>query len=234
MSTDSSSNANSRSTLAQFAPSAAVTERRRFLQLFAAIAAQLAQSCGPRAVLSSDSGDATSDAAAPDATDSSAEPPAHVTGLPTLGGAPDTLAGHAIACLCDTVIPGAHRDPTGAPGAIDAGVPALFFDRALPAAALVGLIRVVLDSVATEVAGRPFARITVEQRESALQLALDRVPEAEFAVQLVRLGYFASSVAARHLGYPGPNPGYRSDPDFSFGEAPLAREVTLATDGNYP
>jgi hypothetical protein len=129
---------------------------------------------------------------------------------------------------------GAHRDPTGAPGAIDVRVPALFFDRALPAAALVGLIRVVLDSVASEVGGRPFSRLTIAQRELALQLALDRVPEAEFAVQLVRLGYFASSVAARHLGYPGPNPGYRSDPDFSFGEDPLTREVTLATDGNYP
>ncbi|MFO0560203.1 MAG: hypothetical protein U0269_19460 [Polyangiales bacterium] len=230
MSTDSSP----RMALPQLVPSAASAERRRFLQLFAALAAQLAQACGPRAVLSSDSGDATSDGADTDATDSSAAPPAHVTGLPMLGGAPDTLVGHAIACLCDTVIPGAHRDPTGAPGAIDARVPALFFDRALPAAALVGLIRVVLDGVASEVGGRPFARLSIEQRETALQLALDRVPEAEFAVQLVRLGYFASPVAARHLGYPGPNPGYRSDPDFSFGEAPLAREVTLATDGNYP
>lgn len=215
-------------------------ERRRVLQLFAALAAQFVQACGPRAVIAPDGGldgsldGSSDDAAANGDADASARDAGHVTGLPTLGGAPDTLVGHAIACLCDTVIPGAYRDPTGAPGAIDAGVPALFFDRALPAAGLVALIRAVLDGVATEVGGRPFARISIEQRETALQLALDRVPEAEFAVQLVRLGYFASPIAARHLGYPGANPGYRNDPDFSFGDEPLATEVTLATDGNYP
>lgn len=206
-------------------------ERRRCLQLFALLATEFALSCAPRAVPSGDGGEPDADR---DAADASMVEAGHVTGLPTLGGAPDTPTGHAIACLCDTVIPGAYRDPTGAPGAIDARVPALFFDRALPAASLVGLIRVVLDSVASEVGGRPFARLSIEQRERALQLALDRVPETEFAVQLVRLGYFASAVAARHLGYPGPNLGYRSDPDFSFGPEPLAREVTLATEGNYP
>jgi hypothetical protein len=207
-------------------------ERRRLLQVFSALAAQFVQACGPRAVLSGDAGDSGADASADAiASDGAAR---HPTGLPTLGGAPDTLVGHAIATLCDTVIPGAHRDPTGAPGAIDAGVPALFFDRALPAAALVGLIRTVLDGVASEVAGRAFSRLTVEQRETALQMALDRLPEAEFAVQLVRLGYYASPVAARHLGYPGPNPGYRDDPDFSFGPDPLAREITTGTDGNFP
>jgi hypothetical protein len=206
-------------------------ERRRWLQLFAVTAAQFGQACGPRAVLSGDAGDRDGPDGDASASDSGAR---HPTGLPTLGGAPDTLVGHAIATLCDTVIPGAHRDPTGAPGAVDAGVPALFFDRALPAAALVGLIRTVLDGVASEVGGRAFSRLTIEQRETALQMALDRLPEAEFAVQLVRLGYYASPVAARHLGYPGPNPGYRDDPDFSFGPDPLAREITTGTDGNFP
>src|SRR5512145_328058 len=46
--------------------------------------------------------------------------------LPTLGGAPDTPQGRAIAAFVDTVVPGSWRDPDGAPGGIDAGAPALF------------------------------------------------------------------------------------------------------------
>ena len=42
---------------------------------------------------------------------------------------------------------------------------------------------------------------------------------------MAKLAYYSSPGAAEALGYPGANPGYRSDPDFSFG-VPLAVEIT--------
>jgi hypothetical protein len=206
--------------------------RRAFAQLFAVASASLLSACLVRLTPVPEGG-APRDASDDGATDASADGGPHPTGLPSLGGAPDNRDGQCIACLCDTVIPGAFRDPTGRPGAIDADVPALFFDRALPAASLVGLIRAVLDGVAFEVAQRSFARLTFAQREDAVSRALESVPEAEFAVQLVRLGFFASDVGARSLGYPGANPGYFADPDFTFGSAPLARELTASDDGHF-
>lgn len=157
-------------------------------------------------------------------------PDAGTTGLPHLGGAPDTPDGRTIAAFVDTVIPGAFRDPTRAIGGIDVGAPALFFDPELPAVRLVPLLRLVLDGLAREVSGgRVFAAASFEQRDRALELGLMRLPELEFAVQLARLAFFSSREAGRALGYPGPNLGYVNDPDFSF-RRPMAREIT--PDGN--
>jgi hypothetical protein len=150
--------------------------------------------------------------------------------LPTLGGAPDTAEGRTIAALVDTVMPGRHRDPTGAPGGIDVGAPAFFFDPALPAASFVPLLVALLDSTATELHGiRRFTRLTPEQRDAVVERALRDVPVFAFAVQLAKLAYYASAEAGAHLGYPGANTGYVDDADFSFGRA-MAREIT--TDGN--
>jgi hypothetical protein len=150
--------------------------------------------------------------------------------LPTLGGAPDTHDGRTIAALVDTVVPGRHRDPTLAPGGIDVGAPAFFFDPALPAAAYVSLLVLTLDSTSRTVhrVGR-FTDLTPEQREGVVERALEDVAVFEFAVQLAKLAYYASAEAGAHLGYPGANAGYVDDADFSFGVA-LAREIT--TDGN--
>jgi hypothetical protein len=152
--------------------------------------------------------------------------------LPGLGGAPDSHEGRVIAAFCDVVIPGAHRDPVGTPGAIDVGAPALFFDPALPAAPLVGVLVAYLDGTARrDFADREFLELTVEEREQAVEIAIAGFPLSEFAVQMAKLAYYSSPGAAAALGYPGANPGYRGDPDFSFG-APLAVEIT--EDGNYP
>lgn len=151
--------------------------------------------------------------------------------LPHLGGAPDTPEGWAIATFVDAVVPGAHRDPTGAAGGIDAGVPGLFFDPSLPAVGFVPLLVPVLDGYANRVRmSSSFATISVEQRDQALELALE-IEQMEFAVQLAKLGFFSSKAASCHLGYPGPNPGYVEHPLFSFA-APLTREIT--SDGNFP
>lgn len=151
--------------------------------------------------------------------------------LPHLGGAPDTADGWAIAAFVDAVVPGAYRDPTGAAGGLDAGVPGLFFDPSLPALGFVPLLVSVLDSYADKVhRSSTFATLSSSQRDQALELALG-IAQLEFAVQLVKLGFFSSRAAACHLGYPGPNPGYFDHPQVSFAAA-VTHEVTA--DGNYP
>jgi hypothetical protein len=150
--------------------------------------------------------------------------------LPSLGGAPDTHEGQTIAAFCDTVVPGKHRDPKKAPGAIDAGAPAMFFDPELPAAPYVGLLVTALDVFARQEAGSGFASISIAARERTLEKAVKSLDILEFAIQLAKLAFYASPEAAAYLGYPGPNSGYLSSPDFSF-DRPMSREIT--TDGNY-
>ena len=198
--------------------------RREFIRIAAAAAAAFAAACrddpeppaseGPEC---KPSFEGSADAGVPD--------------LPHLGGAPDTDHGRAIAAFVDTIVPGAHRDPTGAPGALDAGGAAAFFDPELPALAFVPLLVSLLDSFADELRpGATFVSLTPSVRELAVEQATE-VEQMGFAVQLAKLSYYASAPAACHLGYPGPNPGYYDHPDFTFGEA-VTTEIT--DDGNYP
>jgi hypothetical protein len=152
--------------------------------------------------------------------------------LPSLGGAPDTPDGRAIAAFLDTIVPGAHRDPTGAPGALDVGAGALFFDPSLPAAPFVPVLVLALDNRArSDHDGRSFTELTPAERDSTVARLLAATPLLGFAVQLAKLAYFSSRPAADHLGYPGPNPGYVDHEDFTFGRA-MATEIT--PDGNLP
>ena len=149
--------------------------------------------------------------------------------LPSLGGAPDTEEGRTIAAFVDTVVPGSHRDPRGAPGALDVGAAALFFDPELPAKKLVTLLVLILDGEAGNLGQKAFYELTPEERDQALATSAAAIPQMEFAIQLAKLAYLTSDGAARHLGYPGAGPGYVDDPDFSFGR-PMAKEITR--DGN--
>ena len=151
--------------------------------------------------------------------------------LPTLGGAPDTPEGRAIAAFCDTVVPGKHRDPEGVLGAIDVGAPGLFFDPELPALAYVGLLVVVLDAYGRNTGGQPFAALDPAGRDVALAQAVAEVELLDFAVQLAKLAFYSSPDGAATLGYPGPNAGYVNDPDFSYRQ-PMSDEIT--EDGNFP
>lgn len=169
------------------------------------------------------------------------EPPPDATGcdpavagvcLPSLGGAPDTHNGHVIAAFVDTIVPGAHRDPLGKPGGLDANAPGMFFDPALPAEELVPLLVVYLDGTSRrDFGGREFTELDYDERETAVAAAIDGFPPMEFAVQLAKLAFYSSDVAAEYLGYPGANAGYYADADFTFGVA-LATEIT--DDGNLP
>jgi hypothetical protein len=138
------------------------------------------------------------------------------SGLPHLGGAPDTPAGRVIAAFVDTVVPGQHRDPTGAPGGLDVGAPQLFFDPALPTASYVALIVVALDSEAKQIGNAGFAEVPPDVRDQVLDALLASLDQMSFAVQFALLAWLSSTGAACHLGYPGANPGYVSDPELSF------------------
>lgn len=133
--------------------------------------------------------------------------------------------------FCDTVVPGSHRDPTGAPGAIDAGASALFLDPELPALAFVPILVAFLDVVSNTQKGVPFAALAAIDRDEVLDAALVGLDLLDFAVQLAKLAFLSTAEAGCWLGYPGPNPGYIDDPLLSFGVA-VASERTI--DGNLP
>lgn len=152
--------------------------------------------------------------------------------LPTLGGAPATPDGYVIAAFVDTIVPGAHRDPEGAPGGIDVGAPGMFFDPELPAAELTSLLVTLLDGTSRRVMnGANFNEIEPEDRELVVEEAIASFSPMEFVVQLAKLAYFSKVETHAHLGYPGANDGYIGDPDLSFGVA-MATELTK--DGNMP
>lgn len=200
--------------------------RREFVRVATIAGAAIATggllaACGDDDAVTPDAGTAPMDAG-----------PELVFDLPTLGGAPDTDVGRTIAAFCDCVVPGRHRDRTGAVGAIDTGAPGFFFDPALPAAQYVSILALALDAKSNSLHRvRRFWALTPMQRDEVVEATLTEIPLLAFAVQLAKLAYFASPEAGAHLGYPGPNPGYRADANFSFGRA-MATEIT--TDGNLP
>jgi hypothetical protein len=159
-------------------------------------------------------------------------PQGDASGLPHLGGAPAGHEGRVIAAFVDTIVPGRHRDPKGAPGGIDVGAPGLFFDPALEAGPLVAVVVELLDLQARDLfEGRNFDALAVAEREEVIEATLKSVASFELAVQFAKLTYFSSPAAGCHLGYPGANPGYRDDPDYSF-RKPMSEEIT--SDGNLP
>ncbi len=204
--------------------------RREFIRLATVAAAAFAAGCSGDDELAADAETARGPCVPP--PDGEWLVPSNPeVGLPHLGGAPDSPEGWTVAAFVDTVIPGAHRDPTGAPGALDVGAPALFYDPELPAAEFIPQLAGFLDLVAAAIApGKIFGTLSPAQRDQALEEAME-IELMEFAVQLARLAYYASGPAGCHLGYPGANPGYVDDPEVSFAEV-LATEVT--EDGNYP
>lgn len=174
-------------------------------------------------------GGADDDAAAdPQKSPPGAMPP----GLPSLGGAPDTDEGRAIAAFVDAIVPGKHRDPQGVVGAIDVNAPALFFDEELPAAQFTGALVLLLDFTSKKMfPGQRFADGTPEQRDEVIAKALEQDSPLDFAVQLAKLAFYSTHEGGKTVGYPGANGGYVNDRDFSFGKA-MSREIT--PDGNLP
>lgn len=208
-------------------------DRRRFCELLAAAAgALMMEGCADRAPAIADS----SEPDPPDAGDEGGAPATDWSAtaeLPSLGGAPDTHDGRVIAAFVDTIVPGSHRDPTGAVGALDVDAAGVVFDPRLPAAELVPLLVAFLDSVAAPEYERPFDELIPSEREQVVVAAIELLPEMSFAVQMAKLATYTTPQAQAHLGYPGPNPGYAKDPNFTFGEA-LAKPHPAAVEGNLP
>lgn len=192
--------------------------RRQFAELMASATAALAMfDCGPQKPR--------------------VVPYVETSDLPSLGGAPDTAEGRTIAAFLDTVIPGKHRDPTGAPGALDVNAAKEFFDPDTPVKQFVPLLVLVLDSVSQSEFDRTFVQLKPQYREQVLEKIGAQVPESEFAIQIAKLAYYASDEAAAHLGYPGANAGYINHPQFSFRKEmskPLASTLNPAHPGNLP
>ena len=208
--------------------------RREFIRLASAMAALIATGCDHDAPVTEQpiSHD-------PDLDDSACPVPSEEgwlvpsnpdVDLPHLGGAPDNATGWSVAVFVDTALPGKRLDPTGVAGALDVGVPSMFFDPELPAAAFVTFLAVLLDSVAEKIVpGKTFGTLPLDQRDEAVDEAL-KLELMSFALQLVKLGYYSSPTAACILGYPGANPGYIDNRHFSFKRA-MSTEIT--NDGNY-
>ncbi len=230
---------------ARLTRAARTLDRREFMRVSGLLASALAlPGCVEKLALRRASDTAPhvpTDAAADDATTApdglevtpEAGPDAGETAsLPTLGGAPDTHEGRVIAAFIDTVVPGRHRDPDGRAGGIDVGAPGMFFDPELPAAPFVPVLVLLLDTTAeADFGARTFDQLLPSERDQVLTRALATVPVLEFAVQLAKLAHYASPVAGAELGYPGPNPGYVHDANFTFDDA-ITSELTV--DGNYP
>lgn len=214
-------------------PMNAKQNRRDFIRLASAMAALFAAGCGddaPAPAQPVQDPDLDTDTC-PSPTEQGWLVPSNPdVDLPHLGGAPDNDAGWSVAVFVDAALPGKRLDPTGAAGALDVGVPGLFFDPELPAASFVAVLAILLDGVADEVApGKTFGTLTLEERDEGVTKAME-IELMSFALQLVKLGYYSSPAAACVLGYPGANPGYVDDPSLSF-KTKLTEEVT--TDGNY-
>lgn len=162
-----------------------------------------------------------------------AKPYVESADLPSLGGAPDTNEGRTVAAFLDTVIPGKHRDPTGAPGALDANAAVEFFDPDTPVKQFVPLLVLVLNSVSEDEYKKSFAALKPAQREVVLERLTVDLPEVEFAIQLAKVAYYASEPAHRHLGYPGANAGYIDHPSFSF-RRQMSEPLASTLDPNHP
>lgn len=133
--------------------------------------------------------------------------------------------------LADTVVPGAHEDPKGRPGAIDACALEILLDPSLPVIQAAPIVVVVLDELAKKSHGKSYKELTLSQRTEVTHAAEKTTPLLGYLFKFIRGIYYVSQVAYDEIGYAGPNLGYINHPDFSLRE-PLGEEMTA--EGNLP
>lgn len=142
--------------------------------------------------------------------------------------------------LVDTVIPGCITDPTGAPGAIEAGTITALHQmdqmKIFPISLQLvhDLAEVLLNAAAFFTHFSSFVALDLEARTSVVH-GLDQLPAVFLFLRLIRAPYYSAMtnrVGFDYLGYPGgPNPGY---PDFSFNEADISSPYPTSVGGNLP
>ena len=164
---------------------------------------------------------------------------APVLGLPlNAWGSPLTTRSPTLEAFVETVIPGNRIDPSGDPGALEAGTLEFLRDverrRLLPVPLpLVEFaVSYLLNALSMLHHVAPFARLKLEHRERIVHI-LEGVIGMPLYLRLIRAPFYTAvvnRVGYDYVGYPGPNPG--SD-DFSFREA-LSEPHPDSVAGNLP
>ena len=144
----------------------------------------------------------------------------------------------AFRALVDTLIPGKESDPTGAPGALEAGTVG-FVDEMdkthllpVPLGVVQWVVCQALTTMALATHLKPFYRLALEERERIVG-RLTRIKGMPLFLTLLRAPFYAgagSRVGFDYVGYPGPNDGYE---DFSFGDVQWLPDPA-AVEGNLP
>ena len=134
----------------------------------------------------------------------------------------------------DTVVPGPQTDPEGSPGAVEACSLNVLLDSTFPFLQYADLFAGMIDQISNDTHGSPFIALPYQQRIDVLVAAVDKVPLLRLAYRAIRSAFFGGAyngIGLDYVGYPGPNLGYRSIPEFSFRKA-VCQELTA--DGRMP
>lgn len=133
-----------------------------------------------------------------------------------------------LAAMLDTVVPGPATDPEGQPGALEACGMNILLDGSFPFRQYADLFAMLLDGMAEDARGRPFAELEYPDRLSVLLRAQEEMPLLRLAFRAVRSAFFGGAyngVGLRYVRYPGPCLGWRHVAECSFRE-PVCRERT--------
>ncbi|HAZ14274.1 MAG: hypothetical protein A2X86_18790 [Bdellovibrionales bacterium GWA2_49_15] len=140
--------------------------------------------------------------------------------------------------LYETIIPGAAFDPTGAPGAIEAGTVQFLAQTEksntlpIPVGLIRSYLRIALNLKAMWRYRKGFVHLNLAQRTEVAK-RVERLPGIPLVYRLIRAPFYTASinrVGYDYLGYPGANRGYS---DHSFKMA-LSESHSRAVDGNLP
>ena len=141
---------------------------------------------------------------------------------------------HVVAAIIDTVVPGAETDPSGAPGALEAGALNLIYDRFYPALDYLDSVIFLVERTAIQEFSASFEDLDLEQRQQVLLAAQETLPFLRHLYRFIKSVFFADlhgGVGSDYVDFPGPNLGYVEHPDFSF-RRPMSQEKS--DDGNLP
>jgi len=150
---------------------------------------------------------------------------------PALPGAclpPVTDVEKTLAAVLDTVVPGKESDPEGAPGAVEACAMNILLDGYFPFKPYTDFFANVVDQLAGDAYGKPFAQLPLPQRVEVLVQAQDSLPLLRLAFRAIRSAFFGGAyngLGFDYVGYPGPNVGWRHLPESSFRRA-MCKERT--------
>jgi hypothetical protein len=146
---------------------------------------------------------------------------------------PQTNDEKTVYALCDTVLPGRTSDPSGAPGAVDAGTMDFVYDKFYGVVQSLPLVLPLFNAEAQKEYGKPLYELDLAQRTTVLRNSETMLGLIDQIYMFVKGPFYIgiiSTIGLEYMGDPGPNLGYRNQ-DFSFYK-PMSIEMT--SDGNLP